>query len=307
MTMPRISVIVPTFNRVAYLADAIRSVQAQNYRDIEIIVADDGSTDNTAEIAAQFGSSVTYLSLTHHGLPAATRNAGLRAARGEFIAFLDSDDLFLPGKLELQLATFDAHPEAGLVYSNGHFFRDAPNESIGDLLDGLPSPSGNVFAELLRGNFVFTPTVLVRRACLDSVSFFDERPDFFAVEDYDLWLRIAAQFPIIYAPGKVAAVRRHGQSISRDVVTLRGRVLQVLAKIEQLYPNLVHEYTNARHEAYARNHGAIALAQFQQKEWAPAFWHGCSAMAHTLRMSGFGLAAFLAWRRRRRLRESALV
>ena len=305
--MPQVSVIIPTYNRAAYLADAIRSVEAQNYRDIETIVADDGSTDNTAEVMARFGSRVTYLRLDHHGLPATTRNAGLRASHGEFVAFLDSDDLFLPGKLELQLATFDAHPEAELVYSNGHFFRDIPNEPIGELLDGLPSPSGNVFAELLCGNFVFTPTVLVRRTCLDSVGVFDERPDFFAVEDYDLWLRIAAQFPVIYAPGKVAAVRRHQHNISRDVVAMNERVIQVLAKMEQLHPNLLREYSDARREAYARHHGAIALAQFQQKKWEPAFRHGCRAMAHALHMSGFGLAAFLAWRRRHRLREGTLV
>jgi hypothetical protein len=142
---------------------------------------------------------------------------------------------------------------------------------------------------------------------LDTVGLFDERPDFFAVEDYDLWLRIAVQFPIIFAPGEVAAVRRHAQSISRDVVALRGRVLQVLAKIEQLYPNLVRECPAARHEGYARNHGAIALAELQQAHWRSGLIHGFYALSHTVQMPGGRLAAFLAWSRRRRMREGALT
>jgi glycosyltransferase involved in cell wall biosynthesis len=303
--MPVISVVIPTYNRAAYIAEAIRSVQAQTFRDVEIIVADDGSTDNTAEIIAGFGNALTYVPLSHRGLPAATRNAGLRAGKGEFVAFLDSDDLFLANKMALQLAAFEAHPEAGLVYSNGHFFRDHPGQPIGYVLDGLPTPSGDVFPELLRGNFLAPPAVLVRRVCLDAVGLFDERPDFFAVEDYDLWLRIAAQFPVIYALGDVAAIRRHQQSISRDVAALRRRVLRVLDKMEVLYPQLMSQHRGARHEAYARNHGAIALAELKQGHILPGFSHGLRAFAHTLRMHRLGTDAFTAWWQRRSRRRGA--
>ena len=298
-----ISVIIPTYNRAAYIAEAIRSVQAQTFRGVEIIVADDGSTDNTAEIVAGFGDVVTYITLPHQGLPAATRNAGLRAARGEFVAFLDSDDLFLTNKLVLQLAAFEAHPEAGLIYSNGHFFRDDPGQPTGYVLDGLPTPSGDVFPELLRGNFMSTPIVLVRHACLDTVGMYDERPDFFAVEDYDLWLRIAAQFPVIYAHGNVAAIRRHQQSISRDVAILRGRVLLVLTKMDALYPHLMQRHPVARHEAYARNHGAIAAAELKQGHIAPGLSHGLRAFTHALRMPKLGTGAFVAWWQRRNRRR----
>ncbi|TEU13609.1 MAG: glycosyltransferase [Anaerolineales bacterium] len=303
--MPKISVIIPTYNRATYITEAIRSVQAQTYPYVEVIVADDGSTDNTAEVVAGFGDAVTYISLPHRGQPAATRNAGLRVTKGEFIAFLDSDDLFLPNKLMLQLAAFEAHPEAGLVYSNGHFFRNDPTQPTGYVLDGLPTPSGDVFPELLRGNFMAPPTVLIRRSCLEAVGMFDERPDFFAVEDYDLWLRIAARFFVIYAPGDVAAVRRHQQSISRDVATLRRRVLQVLAKMDTLYPHLMRHHRAARHEAYARNHGAVAMAQLQQGHIVPGLLHGLQALTHTLQMPGLGVDAFVAWWQRRDKRQGA--
>lgn len=303
--MRKISVIIPTYNRALYLGDAIGSVQAQTYPYVEIIVADDGSTDNTAQIVAGFGDAVTYISLSHRGQPAATRNAGLRAASGEFVAFLDSDDVFLPNKLALQLAVFDTHSEAGLVYSNGYFFRDDPSEPTGYVLDGLPSPSDDVFPELLRGNFLAPSTVLIRRACLDVVGMFDERPDFFAVEDYDMWLRIAAKFPVIYAPGDVAAIRRHPQSISRDVAALRKRVLRVLAKMDDLYPDLMRLHHVPRHEAFARNHGAVAMAQLQQGHIVSALLHGLWALIHTLQMPNLGGAAFVAWWRRRDKRRGA--
>jgi glycosyltransferase involved in cell wall biosynthesis len=301
--MPRVSVIIPSYNRADLVREAVESVLAQTYRDFEIIVADDGSTDHTAEIMMQFGAAVTYLLLPHKGQPAATRNSGLRAARGEFVAFLDSDDMFLPDKLAVQAAALESHPEVGMVYSNGRFFRDNPARPTGYVQDGLPTPSRQVFAELLRGNFLAPAVVLIRHSCLDRVGLFDERPDFLAVEDYDLWLRIAAQFQVLYVPGEVAAIRRHQQSISRDTAILRSRVLQVLAKADALYPALMCQHGRARHEGYARNHGAVALAELQQRRLRCGLAHGFQALVHTLQMPGFGLAAFAAWRKRRRLRQ----
>jgi len=303
--MPAVSVIVPTYNRAAYVAEAIRSVRAQTFRDVEIIVADDGSTDNTAEVVAGFGEAVTYVSLPHRGQPAATRNAGLAAAGGEFVAFLDSDDLYLPGKFHLQLTAFDAAPEAGMVYSDGIFFRDDVARPIGRVLDGFATPSGCIFPYLLRGNFLQPGLVLIRRACLDSVGAFDESPEFFAVEDYDLWLRIAADFPIAFAPGSVVAIRRHGASISAEVAVLRRRALKVLAKTERQHAGLVSRHRAALNEGYARNHGAVAAALLRQGRVARGRWHGLQAARCALRTPGAGTRAIAEWLRRRRVRGGA--
>jgi glycosyltransferase involved in cell wall biosynthesis len=300
--MPLVSVIIPTYNRGAYIAEAIRSVQAQTHPEVEIVVADDGSTDNTREIVTAFGGAVTYLSLPHRGQPAATRNAGLAVAKGEFVALLDSDDLFLPHKLAHQLRAFEAQPEAGLVYSNGHFFRDDPEHPTGHVHDGLPTPSGDALAELLQGNFLSTPIVLIRRTCLDVVGRFDENPALFAVEDYDLWVRIAVQFPVVYAPGDVAAIRRHGQSISRDVASLRTAVLRVLANLEATYPQITRQYRDALNEGYARNHGALALARFEQRQILSGLSHVTKAFRHSLRTPGLGTRALFQWIRRRGVR-----
>lgn len=300
------SVIIPTYNRAAYIADAIRSVQSQDHPDVEIIVADDGSSDDTPAIVAGFGDALVYLPLAHRGLPAATRNRGLAKATGDFVAFLDSDDLFLPHKLKLQLSAFLAHPEAGLVYSDGYYFRDDPTQPTGHLLGGMPTPSGDVLPELMRGNFLMSPAMLLtRRSCLEEVGPFDEDPELWVSEDYELWLRVAARFPVVYAPGDVAAVRRHEGSISRDVAPLRGRALLALAKLEDRYKDLRVSYGAALNEGYARNHGAIAVAHLQQGRIARGLSHAFRALCYSLRTPGLGTKALLSWLRRRRVRGTA--
>jgi GT2 family glycosyltransferase len=304
---PKVSVVIATYNRASYLAQSIRSVQAQSHADVEIIVADDGSTDNTPHIVSQFGPGVIYLPLPHRGQPASTRNAGLRAAEGEYIAFLDSDDLFLPGKLALQLAAFEQHPEAGMVYSNGYFFRDDPDVPTGHALDGLPTPSGDVLADLLRGNFLTSPVVLIRRACLEAVGPLDEDPALFVAEDYELWLRLAARFPFVYVPGNVAAIRRHGGSISGDVAALRGCALLALKKLEGNRPDLRRSHAAAFNEGYARNHGAIAAALFQRRQFLQGLSHAAQALRYSLRTPGLGTKPLLEWARRRRVRGRAAI
>jgi glycosyltransferase involved in cell wall biosynthesis len=299
----KVSVIIPTYNRAAYIADAIRSVQSQDHPDVEIIVADDGSTDDTPAIVAGFGDAVLYLPLAHSGLPAATRNRGLTKATGDFVAFLDSDDLFLPHKLKVQLPVLLANPEAGLVYSDGYYFRDDPAHPTGHLLGGMPTPSGDVLPELLRGNFLLSPAMLLtRRSCLEEVGPFDEDPKLRVSEDYELWLRVAARFPVVYAPGEVAAVRRHEGSISRDVAPLRGCALLALSKLEDHYEDLRGSYSAALDEGYARNHGAIAVAHLQQGQILRGLSHAVRALCYSLRTPGLGTKALLSWLKRSRVR-----
>lgn len=304
---PQVSVIIPTYNRASFIAEAIRSVQEQSYADVEIIVADDGSTDDTPHVVSQFGSAVIYLVLPHRGQPAATRNAGLRAAEGEYVAFLDSDDLFLPGKLALQLAAFEQHPEVGLVYSNGYFFRDDPGVPTGRALDGMPTPSGDALADLLRGNFLTSPVVLIRRACLEAVGPFDEDPALFVAEDYELWLRVAARFPFVYVPGDVAAIRRQEGSISADVAALRSCALLALEKLAGSRHDLRLSHAAAFNEGYARNHGAIAAALFQRRQFLQGLSHAAQAIRHSLRTPGLGAKPLLQWASRRRVRGKAAI
>ena len=305
--MPQVSVIIPTYNRAAFLPETISSVKNQSFTDLEIIVADDGSTDNTATIVQTFGTDITYLPLPHRGQPAATRNRGLLEARGEFIAFLDSDDLFWPDKLAVQAQALKANPDVGLVYSNGTFFRQEPAMITGRVLDGLPTPTGNAFPDLLRGNFLFPPVVLLRRVCIDQVGMFDENSDFYGVEDYEFWLRIAAKFPFLFVPGDVAAIRRHENSISSHFAIHKNRVLKVLHHIETLYPDLTQTYRQQLHEGYARNYGGLALAEMKQRRIFSALSCSRSAFCYMLRNPRVGIQAFIEWWKRRKQRQASRI
>ena len=301
----RISVIIPTYNRVPYLGDAIRSVVADAVEGMEIIVVDDGSTDGTEALVRSFEAGLTYLRVLHRGQPAATRNRGLEAAHGEFVALLDSDDLFLPGKLARQRATLAAHPEAAFVYSNGYFFSDDPAAPISRVLDGLPTPSGDGFADLLRGNFLFPAVTLIRRRCLNAVGAFDERVTLRGVEDYDLWLRVAARFPIVYLPGDVAAIRRHADNLSKNPATIRKGVIQVLEKMRTVEPELVQRHRAAWYEGAARSYGAIVRQCLREGRIGGVYPHAWYALTHALHTPGCGVPVFLAWWRRRPQRRGA--
>jgi len=198
---PLISVIIPTHNRAALLARALDSVFSQyglgEQFDLEVIVVDDGSTDATATVVGEYAQVRCLRFSTNQGV-AAARNAGIEAGRGAFICFLDDDDVWLPGRLKLQLPAFRRHPDAGAVYSQ-----------VFDARDGKPYPassravSGRIFDALLSGNLIGgVDAVLIRHEALTKTGYFDESLP--PCEDWDLWLRLSFHFPIVFVPGLVA-------------------------------------------------------------------------------------------------------
>ncbi|HUE97232.1 MAG TPA: glycosyltransferase family A protein, partial [Longimicrobiaceae bacterium] len=126
---PRVSVLIPTYDRRSWLAGAVESVLGQTFRDLEVIVCDDGSTDDPSDLLSGYGARVRHLRFEHTGSPGGTRNRGLEVARGELIAFLDDDDLWDPEKLALQVAVMDANPAAGLVYTDARLLLPDGSES----------------------------------------------------------------------------------------------------------------------------------------------------------------------------------
>jgi glycosyltransferase involved in cell wall biosynthesis/predicted SAM-dependent methyltransferase len=180
---------------------------SQTFRDLEVIVVDDGSTDETAEIVKSYSRGIRYLYVEHSGLPSVTRNAGLRLAQGEYVAFLDSDDEWLPEKVERQVEVLETHPAIGLVCSNALTLEHGQTKPgrlyLRDDLEG----SGWVLAKLLTDNFVITSTAMIRRSLLSGTGLFSEDPLLRALEDYDLWLRIAAVAQIYYLQEPLAIYR----------------------------------------------------------------------------------------------------
>jgi glycosyltransferase involved in cell wall biosynthesis len=187
---PLVSVIIPAFNRAWCLAEAVDSVLAQGFGDFELIVVDDGSTDGTAALLAGYGDAIRVLRRENRGVSAA-RNAGIAAARGDLIAFLDSDDLWRSGKLRRQVAFFAAHPEALICQTEELWVRNGRRVNPGKR---HRKRAGMIFEPSLDLCLVSPSAVMVRRELFERVGFFDERLP--ACEDYDLWLRVSCRFPV---------------------------------------------------------------------------------------------------------------
>ncbi len=208
--MPAVSVIIPTFDRKDLVREAVDSVLAQDFDDYELIVVDDGSTDGTAEALASYGRRLRLIRQANRGVSAA-RNAGIRAAAAPLIALLDSDDLWLPGKLTAQTAFFRAHPDALICQSEEIWIRNGlrvnPRKKH-------RKPSGDIFERSLQLCLVSPSAVMMRRRLLDEVGLFDESLP--ACEDYDLWLRVACRHPV-YLIDKPLIVKRggHADQLSR--------------------------------------------------------------------------------------------
>lgn len=185
----QVSVVIPAFNQGMYLAEAIESALAQTYRDFEIIVIDDGSTDGTHAIALQYGDAIRYYRQENQGL-ASARNAGVRQASHEYIALLDSDDQWLPTFLESMVALVEEHPEAAVYYCRARCM-DADGNDLPQILSSSSVPHDAMYEALLRASFILPSTVLMRRSVALSAGLFD--PSFRRCQDWELWLRILQQ------------------------------------------------------------------------------------------------------------------
>ncbi len=226
--MARVSVIIPTYNRAQYIAQAVDSVLAQSYKDYEIVIVDDGSTDNTREVIEGY-STVRYIAQSNRG-EAGARNTGIRNTTGEYLAFLDADDTFLPAMLETQVALLESDPDVAVAYSDVNL-SDERGQVRGRLSSVIPGGkvSGHVFEALVRGNFLTVNSVLVRRAVLKRVGLFEETIRTFP--DWDLWLRIAAEYPFLYQDVPLANYRMHSQMVSQDRVRMWQGALAVRTRI----------------------------------------------------------------------------
>ena len=197
MNQPKVSVIIPTFNRTHYLREAIASIMAQTVPVDEIIVVDDGSTDDTRKMVMAYGHPVRYLWQKNQG-PSAARNHGIREAKGDWIAFLDSDDLWVPEKNKIQMEFIRLNSHLDFVFGNLCNFsethtEDKPeilNDTVQQYLVAHATDLKDLFQNLLICNPVPPSSVFIRRDCVSRIGFFDETMRY--SEDYDYWLRVAS-------------------------------------------------------------------------------------------------------------------
>ncbi len=206
--MPKVSVVIPTYNCAQYICQAVDSVWAQTYHDFELVVVDDGSTDNTRELLMQYGKHLRYIYQENRGMTAA-RNTGIRNSSGEYIGFLDSDDIWLPNKLDRQVKLLDEAPEVGLVYC-WHYYIDVEgnrctfwNNTIGRSFES----GSHLFEKLIENNVISggASTPVIRRKCLEKSGMFDESIPYSG--DWELWLRISMDYVIAVIPEPLACYR----------------------------------------------------------------------------------------------------
>lgn len=224
---PCISVIIPTYNRCWILKEAIDSVLSQKFSDIEIIVVDDGSTDATNELLSTYGDQVTSIFQENKGVSAA-RNVGISIARGDYITFLDSDDMWLTEKLSSQHEFFQSHPDAYICQTDEIWIRNGVRVNP---KNRHKKPSGMIFEPSLQLCLVSPSAVMIKKSLFDAVGLFNE--SFPACEDYDLWLRIGLYYPI-YLIDKQLVVKRggHDDQLSRNSGLDRYRILSIVSILE---------------------------------------------------------------------------
>ena len=204
-----VSVIIPVRNRAYFLKEALASVLAQTYRPLEIIVVDDASTDATPYVVGRY--PVIYHRMGRRGGPAAARNRGIRISRGELLAFLDSDDLWLPSKVALQVAYLREHPEAVAVQPEEIWIKEGRRISP---RGKHRKPHGFFFHRAIKLCLISPSGVMIRRWVLEEIGLFDE--EFPVCEDYELWLRLAARYPVHLLPFPLVVKRGgHPDQLSR--------------------------------------------------------------------------------------------
>lgn len=184
--MKKVSVIIPAYNKSEYTRRTVESVLIQTYSNVEIIVVDDGSSDETAKVMSQFAGRIHFIQKVNGGCCSA-RNAGIRKSSGEYLTFLDCDDLLCPEKLQQCVDYLDKNPRFGFVYTAAYFIDE--NDQIVGSYNHPRSKEGKILDSLIAGNFICNSTVVVRREVLEEAGLFDET--IFIPADWDMWLRLS--------------------------------------------------------------------------------------------------------------------
>jgi len=253
-----VSVVIPTYNSSAYVAESVRSVLEQSYSELEVVLVDDGSTDNTRQVAEDFRDArVRYSPMDKRRGNYFARNHGISLANGDFIAFLDADDLWSKDKLRKQMDIFGLHPEIGACFTDHHIFEDgAPEKHFYDAINTYPDDGHDqkkFIRRLLTGNFLITSSAVVRRDCFKKVGVFDTA--YQNAMDYDMWLRIILNYRAAYLTDRLVFRRIHPSNISRNRVN-------TMAADKYTFEKLLSE--KAGHIFFEPEYGSVAENRIQE-------------------------------------------
>lgn len=296
MSHPLVSVIIPNYNYGRFLAQTIDSVLAQNYPNIEIIVVDDGSSDESVEVLESYGDKIKWFKQQNSGVSVA-RNRGIKESRGEFIALLDSDDVWLPEKIEKQIKLFLEDPEIGLVHCG---FVDFDNEGNrhAEHLDGM---KGRVAEDMLR----YQRSVILGggSAVVFKKKMFDEIGGFSLnispAEDWEFYYQAARRCKVGFVAEVLMEYRIHGNNNHLNISRMERAIIGAFDKVFSEYPE---ELAPIRKECYGRIHTVLAGSYFRAGQYGSFLRHAAKSLSiapkNSLRYLGF---PFRVWQRRHRM------
>lgn len=303
-----VSVIMPVYNGSRYLRKAVESVLAQTHQAWELIAVDDGSSDESADILQSFGESVHVVRQSNCGNVGQVRDVGIQRSRGEFVAFLDQDDWWQPGKLARQIAEMRSDERVGLVHTDSEYFDDSRQSFVPthNPLAWSAAYEGNCFEQLLMGNPIVNSSVVVRRTVLDSVGGCSSRLKGNTCQDYHLWIRMARVCRLAFVGEKLTVFRLHPLQGHNNLRAMLAAEIEVLlehrperewrrsragrARLQQLFDELATAHFDAGDSqaacaafarAFAVQPTARALARFSASclprsaaTWARRLWQG---------------------------------
>ncbi len=255
---PLVSIIIPNYNHARYVGDAIHSVLSQTHPGFEIIVVDDGSTDDSRQVIGEFGEKVRAIYKDNAGLSAA-RNTGIEAAQGDYIGVLDADDMYEPRFIEILLGCLEEAPDADGIHC-GYRFVDHQNQPLPQV-EARDVPPGELFQALVDGNFLVPESMFLRRHCYDQAGLFDI--SLTALEDLDMWLRVSSRFRIISTTEVLTRHRVLPGSMSADPTRQFQNRMKVICKHFGEEPGAGGTWSPAQRRAYGRGYLISAVEYLQ--------------------------------------------
>lgn len=276
--MPKVSVVIPAYNSIAYLPETVASVLQQTFTDFEILIVDDGSTDQTVAWANQIPDSrVCVITQPNQGVSVA-RNTGILCAQGDYVAFLDADDVWEPNKLEQQVRYLETNPTIGWVHSWVSLI-DAHSQPVGKRL--ISHAEGQIWKTLIFRNAIACCSVMVRRSCFSVAGLFD--PEIRSAEDWELWIRLAFHYPVGLIKQPLARYRVLPTSKSKNCQLVERSLHQI---IEKTFADIPPGYKSwkSRCYGYAYLYLAWKALQGQHKDTVAAIRYRQQAVQYYPRL-----------------------
>ena len=271
--MPKVSVVIPAYNAMKYLPATVESVLQQTFTDFEVLIINDGSSDNILEWTTQITDPrVRVISQENKGLSGA-RNTGINNSSGEYIAFIDADDLWLPSKLEKQVKSLDNNPQAGLVYT-WTAWTDETGKPTGVIV--ASDIEGYVWEQMVVNDKISNgSSAMVRRICFDKVGLFDT--ELTSSEDRDMWIRLAAHYHFAVVKEPLTLYRRHSQSMSKN----RPKMLKNIRRVfEKTFESVPTELLYLRNRSYGWINLYTAWICMDEKDYKEAIKYRHQALLH---------------------------